>query len=106
GGIHAMGGSYHASLARYVAKADRQVECMLPNDGLGSAIRLRTGGDTEAFVTVKRTYDDLGGFNKIDMNLTDPKIVRQSETEDGLVYLNGNRCIDKKTWFCPNDTVC
>ena len=63
-------------------------------------------GDIEAIVTVKRTYDDLGGFNKIDIYLADPKIVKQNETKDGFLYLNGNRCIAKKTWFCPNDTVC
>jgi hypothetical protein len=63
-------------------------------------------GDIEAIVTVKRKYDDLGGFNKIDIYLADPKIVKQNETKDGYLYLNGKRCIAKKTWFCPDDTVC
>jgi hypothetical protein len=59
-------------------------------------------GDIEATVTVKHTFDDRGRpFNKIDIYLPDPKMIKQSETKRNYLYLNGNLCIPSKIWFCP-----
>ena len=61
-------------------------------------------GDIEAIVTVKRTYDDQGGFNKIDIYVADPKRIQQNETKNNYLYLNGNLCIPTKVWTCPDET--
>jgi hypothetical protein len=59
-------------------------------------------GDIEAIVTVNRKYDDLGGFNKIDIYLADPKMIKQNETKGGYLYLNGKLCTPTKIWTCPD----
>ena len=61
-------------------------------------------GDIEAIVTVNRKYDDLGGFNKIDIYVADPKMIKQNETKGGYLYLNGELCTPTKIWTCPDKT--
>lgn len=61
-------------------------------------------GDIEAIVTVNRKYDDFGGFNKIDIYVADPKMIKQNETKGGYLYLNGKLCTPTKIWTCPDKT--
>lgn len=61
-------------------------------------------GDIEAIVTVNRKYDDLGGFNKIDIYVADLKMIKQNETKGGYLYLNGELCTPTKIWTCPDKT--